>query len=283
MKMETDVIYLIGSGHSGSTLLNLILGIEENVFSAGELKYLYSFFLGRVFWENGSKFDLNCDCGYEIDKCKVWSKVLKNINLKDIYQIEKKGVFVKRTNQNSKFVYQTIYSKLRQVTSAKYIVDSSKDLRYFSFINSIEDLNIFPILIIRDGRGVINSDEKTGVFWLKSYFLWLSNNIVVYFYLKKKYKDFLILSYDEFVQNPSKYINIINQKFNFHIPEKKDSLLYKINTKEFHNFAGNKIRWKKIKSIKYDQSWKRRMPKWKQLVLTVLCYIPNKLWVYNKK
>ena len=35
--METKIIYILGSGRSGTTLLDILLGNEPSFFSAGEL------------------------------------------------------------------------------------------------------------------------------------------------------------------------------------------------------------------------------------------------------
>ncbi|MCW6006358.1 sulfotransferase [Micromonospora sp. CPCC 205371] len=61
------VLYIAGWGRSGTTILDNILGSYENVFSAGELYYL---------WRRGLVQGRRCGCGEKLAECPLWSKVL---------------------------------------------------------------------------------------------------------------------------------------------------------------------------------------------------------------
>ena len=65
--MSTLVLYIAGTGRSGSTVLANILGEVDGVFAAGEVRYL---------WQRGLKEDRLCGCGLPVRECPVWSKVL---------------------------------------------------------------------------------------------------------------------------------------------------------------------------------------------------------------
>src|ERR1700732_3473702 len=65
--MSTVVLYIAGTGRSGSTVLANILGEVEGVFAAGEVRYL---------WQRGLKENRLCGCGLTVRECPVWSKVL---------------------------------------------------------------------------------------------------------------------------------------------------------------------------------------------------------------
>mgnify|MGYP006266744323 CR=1 FL=1 len=277
-----EIIYILSSGHSGSTLLNLVLGTHKNAISLGELKYLKSFVFNHK--EKTRTIRLKCDCGKYHNACFFWSPVLKKINFQKLYPIQegtlKRLEFIKQAGSIKN--YEQLYKEISN-NGENVIIDSSKDLTYLHFLLKSNKFDIKVLQITRDGRGVINSHEKIGYSTTSTYFSWLIGNLVSKIYLKIKLnkKNVYSLSYDLFTYNPKKYIQEINKKFNLNIS--KDNFIQDINKLEFHNFGGNLMRWKKIDSIKYDQSWKKRMPKWKQFVLTILCYIPNKLWVYNKK
>src|ERR1700722_7728096 len=61
------VVYLAGTGRSGSTVLANILGEVDGVFAAGELRYL---------WQRGLKEGRLCGCGLPVRESPVWSRVL---------------------------------------------------------------------------------------------------------------------------------------------------------------------------------------------------------------
>src|ERR1700684_4694430 len=65
--MSTAVIYIAGTGRSGSTVLANILGEVEGLFAAGEVRYL---------WQRGLKEGRLCGCGLPVRECPVWSRVL---------------------------------------------------------------------------------------------------------------------------------------------------------------------------------------------------------------
>ena len=63
------VLYIAGSGRSGSTVFDLVLGNHQDVESVGELSNLF-----RSGWRNGEY----CACGQRGDECSFWSEVKKD-------------------------------------------------------------------------------------------------------------------------------------------------------------------------------------------------------------
>lgn len=68
------VLYLAGSGRSGSTLITTILGQLDGCFAAGELRYL---------WQRGVLDNRPCGCGEPFDACPVWQAVLADLSAPD--------------------------------------------------------------------------------------------------------------------------------------------------------------------------------------------------------
>ena len=56
------VLYIAGNGHSGSTLLDIVIGSNPSIFSAGEL----GFITRPSIWEEF------CSCGTKISECTLW-------------------------------------------------------------------------------------------------------------------------------------------------------------------------------------------------------------------
>lgn len=296
--MNTKILYILGYGHSGSTLMNQILGSAKNSFSVGEFMFFRNRWNNKNWRNNKISQEKNvCDCG-QLHRCKLWKSVSQGINMDQTYNHPDYSDSYFKTfnylyfNQNKEFFSHTfndgnLYSiilknskKLKPET--KLIVDSSKNLNRLILLKNNPDLDVKVIYLKRDLRGVISSMEKQNVFFLKTYFIWVVNNLLMRKFVKKlSESDKLEISYDYFAQNPKKYLKQINQKFETNID--LENYIDNVNKEQYHNFSGNGMRNKKLESIKYDQSWKKRMSKPKQIILTILCYIPNKLWVYNKK
>ncbi|SDZ24640.1 Sulfotransferase family protein [Micromonospora pattaloongensis] len=64
------VLYLAGSGRSGSTLITTVLGQLDGVFAAGELRYL---------WQRGMMENRPCGCGAPFAECPLWSAVVAEL------------------------------------------------------------------------------------------------------------------------------------------------------------------------------------------------------------
>ncbi len=68
----TDLVYISGSGRSGSTLLERLLHADGRVFAAGETHVLWRLPLERI----------TCACGATFAECDVWRAILAASGLK---------------------------------------------------------------------------------------------------------------------------------------------------------------------------------------------------------
>ena len=65
--METpQIIYIQGNGHSGSTLLSMVMELDSRTFNAGELSFIIREGIENEF----------CSCGDEVGQCPFWNEVL---------------------------------------------------------------------------------------------------------------------------------------------------------------------------------------------------------------
>lgn len=285
------LIYIVGYGHSGSTLLNLILGSSKKVYSLGEmasLKYCLEKTFVKRFFENRK---LLCTCGNDFFSCEFWRDLKNNINSKALYHpgINKFLLFlsiilkVKKDFEEEK-LFEILLKKAKKFKTeeVEYLLDSSKDPFRLLYLKMIKNIDLTVLYVIRDGRGVINSCEKTGVSTIRTFIFWVLTNLIIrimaYTFPKEK---FYPISYDLFVNNLNEYIKIMNKRMKLNIDV--ENLIKNINNQKYHNFHGNIMGWKAIDSIHYDQSWIKRMSIRKQKLLSLLTLLPNIKWVYNRK
>jgi hypothetical protein len=62
-----NLLAIVGTTRSGSTLLDMLLCDTPAVFSGGELRWI---------WERGYLKDQSCSCGEPIQRCELWSEVM---------------------------------------------------------------------------------------------------------------------------------------------------------------------------------------------------------------
>ena len=65
-----QVLYILGAGHSGTTLLNLLLGAAEDTVALGEVKYGAWLMPGAP--ADADPASLRCDCGVHPTECELW-------------------------------------------------------------------------------------------------------------------------------------------------------------------------------------------------------------------
>lgn len=265
--VKPKIIFIFGSGHSGSTLLDMILGSSGNAFSVGELRQWNKYF-HKGYQRKHPEQDFNhCTCGSKILECPFWYKIndkekldLENeptnrrnviqmaLGLEDINNIDvKKKDYLK--------VYREIQKNIGNKT---WIVDSSKSisnlLRLIKFWQRGE-IELKVIGIRKHCSGVIYSHDKLPTHsWFKQLLGWPYNYIFGYQIIKRSQVPNLLIEYEDFVLNFQKYTSIISVFTGLKI-----SMPLKLNDKTFHNIGGNPMRFKKVENIYLDEKWKREL------------------------
>ena len=64
---KIKILYITGTGRSGSTLLNRLLDLHPRIFGVGEIFHLDAYYMHN---------DL-CSCGQPVRECPIWSRVVK--------------------------------------------------------------------------------------------------------------------------------------------------------------------------------------------------------------
>ena len=306
--MKSKIIYIVGGGHSGSTLLSLLIGSSDNVFSLGEVYYFNSYNDPVSDPELFSVFKNQCTCGEIFGECEFWSKVNKMFD-KPVTITRKISIFefvktiwnmispfkdlfqFKLANGDDKYFFNAIETVVMDFNKkCDYLIDSSKDPRRLARLKELVGVeNIFVIHLIRDGRGYVasyNSKNKPRAReWglkVENFFItgvkWMAINIITRMYLKKYQFQAIQISYDLFCRNPQNYINVLNERLNLNISKQ---YIKKINNSVYHDIHGNWMRHKKIKAIQYDGSWKKDLSLSKRIVLTALLSPVNKRFVLH--
>jgi hypothetical protein len=67
---DTRYVYICSAGHSGSTLLDLLLGSHSRIASLGEISHL----------PKNLALDTRCTCGAPVRQCAVWREVTRRLD-----------------------------------------------------------------------------------------------------------------------------------------------------------------------------------------------------------
>ena len=267
------LIYILGSGYSGSTILDLLLGSHSEIESLGEF----------LHYEDVVKNNGICTCWKKINDCPYWQEVRK------IYDglISKSGVDF-RDNQILKdyFMFKAILIH----TGKKIIVDSSKRLDRFKLLFDSGLFDIKLIYLIRECQGFMYSGKKrnyTGILKtnlnengtvnsyvfrrkkiydgpLKTGILWFFENWEMINFLNKiNPENRITVRYNDLALNPEKELLRICKIAGIDFEENMLNYSAYIH----HNIGGNPTRMrKKDASIKYDDRWKTGLSKYELLM-----------------
>ncbi len=148
--MTIKVVYIMGTGHCGSTLLDLILGSHSKAMSFAELHTISQIVNGK---DRTSHFCRTC-----IDECRFWNRTVDWNIL---------GLLYNKKNMLRKFLSKSLrscvspYVFFHYWTGKDVLIDSSKNPDWL--LSQLPILKIGPkvdvtlIYILRDGRAVVNS------------------------------------------------------------------------------------------------------------------------------
>lgn len=172
-EQKLNIVYLAGTGRSGSTLIERILETHHKVASAGELGMLW-FYVTRV---KIRPEDLPCPCGARMADCPHWSAVVnaagftKNdireiIDLQaTVYALRNFPVYFipilnrkikKRINKLARH-YERFYHAIAAVTGAVTIIDSSKFALGPLILKRIPSVNVYVKHLVRRPEGFVLS------------------------------------------------------------------------------------------------------------------------------
>lgn len=165
------VLYIMGTGRSGTTVLEILLSANDEVCSVGELTHIF---------RDGFESDKTCACGAPFSRCEFWCRVQQRLSYPPrkvlqssalLHKIDwHKGflkiIFHSISKENTGSYAQTnkeLYNACADVSGKRVIVDSSKYPARALMLKRLYGSAIKIICLIRSPEGVFNSFQKTGV------------------------------------------------------------------------------------------------------------------------
>ena len=149
---EPGLLLIRGLGHSGSTLLDLILGAHPSVVGLGEasrvlLSSSADEFASYQLNDWRSVYNKPCTCGSMLDECELWSRFFSN--------------WPNRRKESFEDEFSRLISPLSS-QSIDWIVESyQSDERLLDLHRSVRPVRV--IHLTRDVRSWIHSEARRGV------------------------------------------------------------------------------------------------------------------------
>lgn len=202
------VIYVVGAGRSGSTILGVALGNCAHVFYAGELdKWLTRSGVPQLedpqrtlFWSRVRQYvDASDLFGHEAKRCLERSSALFRI---------REWPARRRLRGRYRRVCQDVYRALARETGATQIVDTSHYPLRARELQSLAGIELYLLFLVRDPQSVVASfgrhdvaERRFGVFAANGY-LWLTYLLSTLVFLRHPRERRLSVRHEDFVKDP---------------------------------------------------------------------------------
>ncbi|MBO8228674.1 sulfotransferase [Prochlorococcus marinus XMU1414] len=239
------IIYIGGYGRSGSTILALILGQHPLILNLGEVGVLYA----------ALKDNRKCTCGESFFNCSFWSEL---INSNDLIDGELKNRLLD-PNLNVSEVLNYVDS----VSDINCYVDATKTawrnlLRPLKLFLSGYDVRLIHLLrkqseVIKSAKKGKNTDLEFNIPFNdkfvvpKTIISYQISNIITRIYALLFKKKYLLINYEDFLENPINCLKKLQKFVNIDLDCLKLYLDGKHELATGHQINGNRLlRSKKI-------------------------------------
>jgi hypothetical protein len=248
------LLFIVGPGRSGSTLLDHVLGQIEGFSSGGEL---------RGLWRRGT-----CACGQPIEECEFWQRVLRetfgpqhvwlgvaewiglqyeHVRSRPAQLLSMRSAARSGADESSPVVryvrkLDDLYKSVASATGARVLVDSTKVPGDAYLVSLLSHTDTYFLHLVRDPRDVAWSWQRSGIGSVpERSFKWLWWNSLVEVLLARRLGPrFMRVKYEDFVASPERVLRDIRalvQEEKAALPPFTDSRT--IVLKRTHMLGGN--------------------------------------------
>lgn len=173
---DLKVLYIMGRGRSGSTIVANLLNEIDGFFAVGELHNL---------WRRGLGKGELCGCGVPVPRCEVWSAVASRMRAltdvdpaqvvtwqSEIVRLSHTRALLRRPpgrsiDREALSAYteqlSAVYRAVAAVTEARVIVDSSKRPEHGALLHLVAGVQPYFLHLVRDPRAVAYSGRRRKV------------------------------------------------------------------------------------------------------------------------
>ena len=220
-----QVLYVMGAGRSGSTILGVTLGNCERVFYAGELDaWLARSGEPQVAGEEQTRFwsavrervdGAAALFGHEVQRAIERSLSLLRIN-KWPARRRLRGPYRKDS--------ESLFTAICGEAGTPFIVDTSHYPLRARELQALSGIDLYLLYLVRDPRSVVASFARKDVAqYSKSVlttnvYLWLTNALATYVFLRHPRERRLFVRYEDFVADPQQVVGGILATASLSVP-----------------------------------------------------------------
>lgn len=279
---KTRVLYIVGDGHSGSTLLDLVVGAHDLATSTGELVRLSIDPTTRI-----------CSCGATVENCMFWTGVLNELRHRTgtdlpgwasfpvspgeegfspgrqiaqsfLWLGSQRALSLLARLNRSAFAQLTaarrswmVFDAVAAADQSRVVVDSSKTPGRMRALYIERPASTYVLHLVRDGRAVVASNiRRTGATVTSATQSWRKANLKTRLMLRNvRPENRLLVRYEDFCASPLVTINLIYEFLGLPLIDE----VRMPATGSYHLMPGNPILMTKISDVRLDERWKEEL------------------------
>lgn len=286
-----EILYIMGRGHNGSTVLDLLLGNHAEIQSVGELNSGLRRGAEEV-----------CACGENLSECKFWAPIrskfderfpevksdgyAKMLSYMDNFyrmpQIISRCFLTRWVKEQYQPMTRYLFDSIAERGNARIVIDSSKEFSRAAYLLSRFPDKAKAIYLVRDGRAILWSYlkrfRKEGTFnfmrkkrkvkWAWPIMLILIASFVfseiIALMLKLLYgKRILTVRYEDVCGTPTEELARIGEFVGVDLRKLAEKIEKGESLQIGHNIGGNAMRFSTTGDFvfKPDFSWEKQLPR----------------------
>ena len=269
---KVRVLYITSRGHSGSTLLSLLVSGHSQVVSAGELKML----------SNPDPQRRLCSCHRQVpSECPFWGAVEQRV--KDRVGCSLDQLLLMDGGDDDMFLRhnEALFLSIAEESGSALIVDSSKSLPRLSRLLTVEaqgaDFVLHPVHLHRGPFGTANSARKRGETLRQAVY----NYTRLFFLTRERLRGVRALRvyYERLAVAPRAEMARVMGWLN--LPLEEGQFQWRDGVRR--DIHGNDMRFGSSDQIRLDQSWRQQLT-WSQKLGVLIWTLPVRLrsaWLFR--
>ena len=286
---KPKLIYLAGSGRSGTTLLGALLSEAQGAVGVGEPAFIFTKNLNQNI----------CTCEKKLEDCDFWGAILREDFQTASFQeaavpgqrsllfvsqvigimLGRKDIIHKEYLCQLKKLYTAVY----RASGAEVIIDESKSQAYLFALKACDFFDLRVVHVLRDPRAVafswqrkkVNGNRNMGKLpWHISARVWLAQQFLFLFLpLLVPEGHYQRVRYEDFIEEPKTAFGELLEKTGLKVQEPvlsdSDFQITHINHFILSNISPPKLGENKFYK---DMEWQKSMPFSAKMLVTLICW-----------
>lgn len=289
------VLYIGGTGRTGSTVLDQLLGQFPAFFSGGEMAF---------FWSRGILANAICACGEPVRSCPIWEHSIaavtdspdetadQMVELRErFWSIHTFAMIIPgfarsrmRRIRGLPQTMQRLYGSILDDQHAQVFVDSSKEPHFSYILREGSNLDMRFLHLVRDPRAVgrswqrikpefglptnVNMERRSSSVAAAYY---MFSDVMAEVFWQSRHRRYAFLRYEDFADDPAAVLAAIGDFVDE--PIDPDSVLHgkTFEAGPIHTSWGNPNRvGRTTLTIRVDEAWRTELSRRDKIILTLL-------------